>query len=242
MFAVSGYRAPFLCAVACVFGAAGLLQGCADPGMANVATVGAMPAKTSNRTPVATDPGKQLASLAIGDAQLGDVRGGVDLGPGIVLNFSFQQATFVNNDLVQNIVVPTITITPGAGMASVASDPLAASAGIRPNVNVPSLAGLSLSGPTRNASAATISSTVLGNGTIQAQINPATLVNNGVTSIVSTIGGGGLTNIVGNTANNQLVQQMTTVDVGISGLSQLLQQSVSTTILNRLAPIAGAIR
>ena len=49
------------------------------------------------------------------------------------------------------------------------------------------------------------------------------------------LGGGGLTNVVSNTANNQLVQQMTTITIGINGLQQLLQQGgVPSTVLNRL--------
>jgi hypothetical protein len=46
------------------------------------------------------------------------------------------------------------------------------------------------------------------------------------------LGSGGLTNVVGNTANNALVQQVTTINLAISGLQQLLNQHVNSALLN----------
>jgi hypothetical protein len=55
--------------------------------------------------------------------------------------------------------------------------------------------------------------------------------NQGVTTVMTSLGGGGLTNVVGNTANNALVQQVTTINLAISGLQQLLSQHVNSALL-----------
>ena len=57
----------------------------------------------------------------------------------------------------------------------------------------------------------------------QAQVSsPAmavqSLVNSGMTSVVSSLGGGGVTNTITNSANNQLVQQVITANINITGL------------------------
>jgi hypothetical protein len=127
------------------------------------------------------------------------------------VNFSFQEATYVNHNLAQSIVVPTMTISPGAG---------AALAGVAPNSVVPIM---------------------------HSQISsPATaiqsLANNGMTSVVSSLGGSGVTNIVSNSANNQLVQQMITANIGVTGLSQAIQQSVASTVLSRVVAANSQFR
>src|SRR5207245_7588473 len=115
----------------------------------------------------------------------------------------------LDHNLAHSIVVPSRTISPSTGVSSVA--------GASPSA-----------------------STVIGSSTTQVQANPSalagqSLVNNGVTSIVSSLGGGGVTNTINNTANNQLVQQVITAYIGITGLSQAIQQSVASTVMGRLA-------
>jgi hypothetical protein len=51
---------------------------------------------------------------------------------------------------------------------------------------------------------------------------------------VSSLGGGGVTNHIGNAANNQLVQQVITANIGITGLNQAIQQSVASTVMSRV--------
>ncbi len=192
------------------------------------------------------DIGEQLAGLAMNDQGLSEIRGGLDLGSGVVLNFAFREATYVNNDLVHSIVVPTITVTPSTGTTAVGGGISNVSPQANQSINIPSLAGLAVSAPASNTAAMTVGSTILNNGTIQTQVGSAVpavqaLVSSGVTSIVSSLGGGGITNVIGNTANNQLVQQVTTVDIGISGLSQLLQQSIPSAVMSRLTPAAGGL-
>lgn len=235
---------------------ASLLGGCSDTltpaagGDAAAPAKTAAPAKAEGRTAVeATDTriGEQFASLALDDRGLSQVRGGFEASSGVMLNFTFQQATFINHNLAQSVVVPTITVSPGSGTAAAAG----ASSAVGdppPSVSIPSLAGLGVTGPARGSGGTTVGSTTIVNGgSVQAQVSlPAqviqSLVNSGVVTVVSSLGGGGLTNVISNTANNQLVQQVITVDIGITGLSKVVQQGVTSTLLNRLVPAASAFR
>jgi hypothetical protein len=153
-----------------------------------------------------TTIGERFASAALDDRDLGQIRGGLSVGSGLVVNFAFQEATYVNHSLAQNIVVPTLTVSPGsmAGAgASFSPGSVAAIGNSATQVNSPALAVQSL-------------------------------VNSGMTSIVSNVGGQGVSNVIANTANNQLVQQVITANIGITGLSQTIQQSVAATVLSRV--------
>lgn len=206
----------------------------------------ALPAATPAAVapPAATAPGppgdrpaQRLASAALDDQDLSQIRGGFEASSGVVLNFAFQQATFVDHNLAQTVVVPTLTISPGAGGVSVAGASPTSGASA-PNVNVSSLTGLGVSA--QSQSGAIGGAKVLANGTVQTQVSLAApviqaLVNSGMTSIVSSLGNGGLTSVISNTANNRVVQQMTTIDIGVSGLSSLVRQSISSSVLSRLS-------
>jgi len=211
-------RPPTLLAAAVVI-TAGLLGACSDGRITASSGDTAAPPKTGNRSEIRADSttiGKRFASTALDDRRLGEIRGGLDAGRGVVVNFSFQEATYVNHNLAQSIVVPTMTISPSTGVTSVAGTSPAPSA-------------------------------VIGNGAMQVQVNPSalagqSLVNHGVTSIVSSLGGGGVTNTISNTANNQLVQQVITAHIGITGLSQSIQQSVASTVMSRVAAATSQFR
>jgi hypothetical protein len=76
-----------------------------------------------NRTEVVaegTTIDERFASAAMDDRRLGEIRGGLDAGRGVVVSFSFREATYVNHNLAQSIVVPTMTISPSTGATSVA--------------------------------------------------------------------------------------------------------------------------
>jgi hypothetical protein len=56
-------------------------------------------------------------------------------------------------------------------------------------------------------------------------------------TVISEAGAGGVTNLFRNTANGQLVQQVTSINIGITGLNQMLaRQNQVLTLANRLAP------
>ena len=158
-------------------------------------------AKTAERPavqPAKTAIGERLATAALNDSQLSEIRGGFSTGSGPVVNFSFQEATYVNHNLAQSVVVPTMTISPGSAAA--------------------------LAAPT------ILSSSI------------QSLLNNGMTSIASSLGHGGVTNAISNTANNQLVQQVITANIGITGLSQAIQQNLTSTVASRLAAANSQFR
>jgi hypothetical protein len=191
---------------------ASLLAACSGDRIAAPVRDGAPVAKPSDNTVVGaapTDIRERVASAALEDQSLGEIRGGLSTGSGVVVNFSFQEATYLNNNLAQNIVVPTVTVSPGSNTTSMAST-------------------FSPGAVAR-----------IGN-TAQSQVGtPAqaiqSIVNSGMTSIVSNFSKGGITNVIGNTANNQLIQQMITANIGITGLSQAMQQNVASTVLGHLA-------
>ena len=162
---------------------------------------------------------QSIASAALDDSRLGEIRGGLNTGSGLVVNFSFQEATYINHSLAQSIVVPTVTVAPGSGGAGSGTSSVTVG-GLPPTT---------------------------GSGITQAQVSsPAlavqSLVNSGMTSVVSSLGGGGVTNTITNSANNQLVQQVITANINITGLSQTIQQSVASTVLSRVAAANSQFR
>ena len=207
--------------------AAGMLGGCSDSRIA--ATGDGVPAsvqhENSGDQPVSTVIDKAFAKVALNDQELSGVRGGLSIGQGVVLNFAFQEATFVNHNLAQSIVVPTITVSPGSNTASVG--------------------GMTVGGSVGNFSPNSVA--VIGNAAAQLPVSSPTIaiqsiLNNGMTSVVSSVGGGGVTNLISNTANDQLVQQLITADINISGLSQTIQQSVASTVVSRVQAATSQFR
>ncbi len=63
-----------------------------------------------------------------------------------------------------------------------------------------------------------------------------------MTSVVTSLGNNGVTNVISNAANNQLVQQLITANINISGLSQTIQQGVASTVLNRVQAATSQFR
>ena len=204
----------------------GALGGCSETRVADVGD-GIATAQSENHKkdqPAPTAISKAFANVALDDQELGGIRGGLSIGSGLLLNFAFQELTFVNHNLTQNIVIPTITVSPGSTTASVAG------------VTVPG-AGVSNFSP----------NSVAGVGNLATPVSsPAlavqSILNSGMTQVVSSIGGGGVTNLISNTANNQVVQQLITANINISGLSQTVQQSVASTVLSRVQAATSQFR
>jgi hypothetical protein len=203
----------------CAIMTASALAGCAGGRMTVSDELITPPAKTPNYAvgqPAKPAIGEHFASVALDDNQLGGIRGGLSTGSGLVVNFSFQEATYVNHNLAQSIAVPTITVSPNSNSTTAF---MTTSSAVAP----------------------------IGNTATQLQASSPTLaiqsiLNNGMTSVVSNLGGGGVTNSINNTANNQLVQQMITANIGITGLSQALQQNVASTVASRLSAANSQFR
>ncbi len=229
--------------------AASLLGGCSD----NIIGVIGPDAAAVARSPVLSPAGMptahsetpalsnrdmkgQLASAALDDAKLSNVRGGYDSGSGVTLNFAFQQATFVNHNLTENVVIPTLTISPGQAGTAVAGGAAAQLAG-----TVGSLGAFGIAGGLPSTSTSGVSTaTIVANNSVQTQVSVSNstlqaLVNSGLARVIG--GGasaGGLTSVLANTANNQLIQQQTTIDIGVSGLSSMMHEGVASAVLGRL--------
>ena len=78
-----------------------------------------------------------------------------------------------------------------------------------------------------------------GNTTNQVQFNSSaaavqSTINDGLTRILSSIGAGGISNTISNSANDQMVRQVITANIDINGLSKLLQPGVAATLMSRL--------
>jgi hypothetical protein len=177
-------------------------------------------AKTADRAtvqPANTALGGRLAAAALDDSQLSGIRGGLSTSSGLVVNFSFQEATYVNHNLAQSIVVPTMTVSPGSATGV---------------VGTVTASGSALTPFVATAKQAQVSSPALA---IQS------ILNNGMTSVVSNLGAG-VTNTISNAANNQLIQQVITANIGITGLSQTIQQNVASTVASRLAAANSQFR
>ena len=194
----------------------------------------AIPPSVKDRAALAT-----LAGSALDGTKLGAVRGGFAASGGFQLNFSFQQSTYVDNKLVRDTIIPTITVQrPLSGtafQASVGSAKAAAAVGSLGTSTVTVHGGQA--GMAAVAGQSSWSSTTLAFG---GQAAPA-FTASGLTSITSSIGGGGLTNVLSNTANNQLVQQLTRINLDVTGLTQLLRQTASPAVA-RLGQQGGLFR
>ncbi len=244
---MTGSSTPF---IACAVIAASLLGGCSDKIIGIVGSSGEAPVhateQVSRRMPVehaelrvtpSRDVRQRLASVALddaklSDAKLSDVRGGYDAGSGVTLNFAFQQATFVNHDLTENLVVPTLTISPGQ---------MAGAGAAQSTGSIAVLGAFGIPGALSSTAGNGINSaTVVTNDAVQTQVNVSNstlqaLVNSGLATVTGGgTGNGGVSSVLANTANNQLIQQVTTIDIGVSGLSKSIQQGVASSVMNRL--------
>lgn len=205
---------------------AGLLAGCAASPVAMMGGDHPVTAKSVAREsrPAADPAGRpvRVAALMLSDDALGQLRGGYDLSPGVIVNFGFQQATYVNNSLIQSVVVPTLTIagnvvTYGGPMVITTPNGSATfgTQGVKP-------AFTSFGGMPGNGQ-----STILINGVAQSS------ANGGLTQVITAIGGGSLTSVIKNQVNGQKIQQFTSMNIGITGLSHMLQQTASDVVMNR---------
>ena len=190
----------------------------------SVGTTRATPVRAADTAP-ASAIAKTMAKVALDDHDLSQIRGGLSISSGVVVNFAFQQATYVNGNLAQNVVIPTITVSPGSSMATVGGNTISGVlGGFSPNSVTPltnSIAQVATNSPAQ---------------AIQ------TIANNGLTSIMSTVIGGSVSSVVSNQANNQLVQQVINANIGITGLSASIQQSVAAQVVGRVQSATAQFR
>ncbi|MGE3781817.1 MAG: hypothetical protein AB7H71_03615 [Alphaproteobacteria bacterium] len=144
---------------------------------------------------------------------MSSIRGGFTGSSGVVVSFSFREATFVNDSLVQGVIVPTFTVSPNSPAAAVITTTAAGTV----------LPSALTAGNTANQVALTSSATAV-----------QSTINDGFTRILSSLGAGGISNAISNSANNQLVRQVITANIDVAGLPKLLEPSLAATLVSRL--------
>jgi len=144
-----------------------------------------------------------LNAPQVSDGNLASTRGGFALPNGLTLNFGFEITTAINNTIVQSL-----KITPTQ---------------------------ISSSHPTANVSISTINGSqnqILNFGQQNTSIQSIVSTNNGLTSIATTLGNSGVTGLISNQANGQLIQQIKTLNIDISGISNMITRQASQSMLS----------
>jgi hypothetical protein len=172
---------------------------------------------------------------------LANIRGGFDLAPNISINFGFSQIDSLGQNIIQSIIVPITTLTDSRNSASAT---ISGSGG----TTVAQLQSLGAAIPsggsgTTNVTPQTTQQTTTSNAssTTNVQANTSSVsvtstANQGQTTFLTQLAGSGITNLVQNQANNQLIQQVTTISIGITGMSQWLsQQRANSSVANGFA-------
>ncbi|OYV34684.1 MAG: hypothetical protein B7Z81_09720 [Acidocella sp. 20-61-6] len=100
---------------------------------------------------------------------------------------------------------------------------------------------------TKGATTAPVYVTSGGTTTLQptgtSGVNVTSTANNGQTLIMSQLNNSGITNVISNQANNVSLSQVTTMSIGIAGMTQWLsQQQVASALAHGLTFGQGAFR
>ena len=156
--------------------------------------------------------GAGLKQYAMSNDQLGNVRGGFYTN-GVQLSFGFQQLTSVNGTVVQSILVPVTSITNG--------------------VTIP----VYVTGQTSWTTTATETY-----GTTTPGITVSTIGNKGQTAIQTVLSGGSIVSSISNTANSQLIDQTTTENINLGGLSASIAAAQAINNVLNAVNRAGLIR
>ena len=156
--------------------------------------------------PLPAAPHTVMVALAgvprVGTTELGRMRAGFALPNGIWASFGFTSTTFLNGN---STPIQTLNI------------------------------GFSGSGNSYSGSVSTTSNGVeqtnsLTSGGLATKV--FTAANNGLTSVQTMIGDSGLTTVIKNEANGQLIQHFQTLNLATSGLQPILEQQTTQEILS----------
>jgi hypothetical protein len=177
--------------------------------------------------------------------ELGAVRGGFDLTPQLTINFAFQQIESDGSRIIQSIEVPMTTLT--LNTPNITPIVTTGTDAVIPNV-------IGSSG-TNSPAPATNTDTIIPNAPTTtttsnyvpqtnnydpsnpsyvppspSKITLSSTANAGATIVQSQLGGGGITNVISNTANNAMISQMTTMNIAISGMASWLSGQRSSFV------------
>lgn len=194
-------------------------------------------------TPLTADNGNNaINSLNLNREQLSSkalesIRGGFDLGPNLSINFAFSQIDSIGSNIVQSIIVPITTLTqdnPNASATVSGSGGMPIAQLQMSGANIAQGISNFTPGNAGTSNTNTTNTTVVPTGGTNYAIQ--TVANQGMTSISTQLANNGITNIIQNQANAQMIQQMTSIQIGITGMTQWLsQQRTNSALTNSLS-------
>lgn len=155
----------------------------------------------------------ELAGVArVGASELGQMRAGFALSNGISVDFGFTSSTFLNGGTTP---VQTLNVTFNGSSSSYSGLATITNNGVTQTTNLTSAGGVT---------------------------GVLTSLNNGLTSVQTTLGNTGLTTVITNQANNQIIQQLQTLNLTASGLKPILDQQAAQSILSNGLSAANILR
>jgi hypothetical protein len=185
------------------------------PGDGTAAVAAPVAARASSAPPVDGGAANRILAMAdeVDSRDLGSVQGGFALPSGLDVSFGFDIATSVGGAVVQQLTVPTTNLTTGVTQSVPMS---VTSAGNN----------FSISLPVGSSSSVSVTS----------------LTNSGLTAVTTALGAGGVTSLLQNRANNQVLQQVNTFNLSITGMSQMLAQRVTQNMVGVALGSANMLR
>lgn len=161
-------------------------------------------------------PRTVLAALAdvpcVAAAELGEMRAGFALPDGLYVNFGYASSTFLNG---ASTPIQTLNVDFTASASGYAGTVTTLTNGMT---------------TVKDISTNNVATSVITNA------------NNELTSVQSALSSAGLTTIISNRANNQLIQHVQTLDLATSGLKPILDQQVAQSILANGLSASNALR
>ena len=135
---------------------------------------------------------------------LGNIRGGFELTPNLTINFGFSQIDFLGKNIIQSIIVPITTLS---GAHTNATAQISGSGGST-TAQLQAYGGISTPSTPVTPVTTTVGTNATSTSTLQA--TPSTLsltstANQGQTTFLTQLAGSGITNMVQNQANAQLI-------------------------------------
>jgi len=174
------------------------------PGLARKDQAAATPA------PVPSGAGTIVLALAgvprVSSSALALMRAGFESRTGIRWDFGFSSATFFDGDPVQTLNIG------GSSDGTASGTTVHSSVTTQIQGSPQTVTSISSNPPTTSL---------------------ITTANNGLTSVQTIIGSAGLSTIIKNQADNQLIQHFQTITLTISGLNAMVSQQVTQSILSR---------
>lgn len=179
--------------------------------------------------PALAGSGFGMLPTPLPDAALAGIRGGFDLTPQVTVDFAYHQIVTANGTMIASVAIPQVQVALGqtgpvvTGAPQVlAMTPLPPMAGTAPAAA--SGPGLTAAPPAPTARAATVAPAVPAPTLLAAGV----LARNGVGTVLTPQG---LTTVIGNTHDNALIQNHTSIDIGLTGVPAMLTHTANAAMV-----------